>query len=211
MQASDLWLKLSQGGSVVYVLLALSVAGVAFFIYCLLMLRRRTLFPRALVTMAETVATDEECAVAESLCRATGGPLAEILITVILSRSLSREEADMLVEGAGRRVAHAVSRGVLALEVIAAISPLLGLLGTVTGRYSVFETIAAASSGEMHKLSGGIAEALVTTIVGLVIAIPAYVAYSFFSRRVEELVLEMERLAVGLMLRPRTRPGRGNG
>ena len=95
--------------------------------------------------------------------------------------------------------------------VIAAISPLLGLLGTVTGMYSVFETIAAASSGEMHKLSGGIAEALVTTIVGLVIAIPAYVAYSFFSRRVEELVLEMERLAVGLMLRLRARPGRGNG
>lgn len=187
----------------VYVLLGLSVVGVAFFLYCLLMLRRKTLFPGALVQMAESVATDADCEAAEKLCRSVGGPLAEVLITVIMSRKLSREEADMLVEGAGRRVAHAVSRGVLALEVIAAISPLLGLLGTVTGMYSVFETLAASTAGEMHKLSGGIAEALVTTIVGLVIAIPAYVAYSFFSRRVEELVMEMERLAVGLALRLR--------
>lgn len=203
MDANALWLKLSQGGTVVYVLLGLSVIGVAFFFYCLLVLRRAALFPKALVTMAETVTAGDGCAAAEKLCRTLGGPLAEILITVIMSRNLSREEADMLVEGAGRRVAHALSRGIVALEVIAAISPLLGLLGTVTGMYSVFETLAVATSGEMHKLSGGIAEALITTIVGLIVAIPAYVAYNFFSRRVEELVMEMERLAVTLGLRLR--------
>lgn len=194
---------ISEGGSVIYVLGGISIVGVAFFFYCLLMLRRGTLFSKDLVKMASTLCHEEDCMSAEELCRKTGGPLAEILLTVIMSRKLTREEADTLVEGAGRRAAHAISRGIIVLEVIAAIAPLLGLLGTVTGMYDVFGKISEVGAQEVHKLSGGIAEALVTTIAGLIVAIPAYVAYSYFSRRVEELVLEMERIAVGLMLRIR--------
>ncbi|MDR0869042.1 MAG: MotA/TolQ/ExbB proton channel family protein [Planctomycetota bacterium] len=199
------WLTtwLAQGGPVMYVLLGVSLTGVAFFFYTWLVLRKRALFPAALVKTTEAVTDDAGCAAVENLCRAVGGPLAEILVTVIASRHLSKDEADTLVEGAGRRTAHYLSRGVLALEVVATISPLLGLLGTVTGMYAVFAEIANNPSGEIGRLSGGIAEAILTTIAGLVIAVPAYVTHSFFARRVEELVLEMERLAVGLMLRLR--------
>ncbi|GHS92964.1 biopolymer transporter ExbB [Planctomycetales bacterium] len=199
------WLKewLEKGGPVMYVLLGVSLAGVAFFFYTWLVLRKRALFPAALVKTADAVTDDAGCAAVESLCRAVGGPLAEILVTVIASRHLSKDEADTLVEGAGRRTAHYLSRGVLVLEVVATISPLLGLLGTVTGMHTVFAEIARNPSGEIGRLSGGIAEAILTTIAGLVIAVPAYVTHSLFARRVEELVLEMERLAVGLMLRLR--------
>ncbi len=202
-EIKELWQTLSQGGNVIYILLAVSVVGLAFFFYCLLLLRRRTLFPKELVDLAQGLTHESDFAGAERLLRKIGGPLAEVLITVVMSRKLSREEADALVEGAGRRAAHAISRGVLALEVIASISPLLGLLGTVTGMYTVFNTIAEVGAGEVHKLSGGISEALVTTIAGLIVGIPAYVAYSYFSRRIDEAVLEMERLAIGLMLRIR--------
>ena len=199
----ELWQILTQGGNVIYILLGVSVLGVAFFFYCLLMLRKKTLFPRELVDLAQGLTHESDFASAERLIRKIGGPLAEILITVVMSRELSRDEADSLVEGAGRRAAHAISRGVQALEVIAAISPLLGLLGTVTGMYTVFNTISEVGASEVHKLSGGISEALVTTIAGLIVGIPAYVAYSYFSRRIDEAVLEMERLAIGLMLRIR--------
>lgn len=194
---------IQQGGTVVYILLGLSLLSVFFFFYCLFMLRRRALFPAELVKIATSLRSEAECPAAEESCKRIGGPLAEILLTVLMSRSLGREEAETLVEGAGRRAAHAIGFGVSALEVIAAISPLLGLLGTVTGMYDVFARISQVGSQEVHKLSGGIAEALVTTIVGLIVAIPTYVAHSYFSRKVEDLVLEMERLAVGLMLRVR--------
>jgi biopolymer transport protein ExbB len=203
MMNGNLWEKLNQGGPVVYVLLGVSVLGVAFFFYCLLLLRRRTLFPAPLVALVETIKTEADCLAAEKLCRAVGGALAEVLMTVVVSRRLPRDEVNLLVEGAGRRVMQALSRGIMALEIVAAISPLLGLLGTVTGMYAVFETLALNAGSEASRLSGGIAEALITTIVGLVIAIPAYVAYSYFAHRVEELVLEMERLALELMLRLR--------
>lgn len=198
-----LWQILLQGGDIVFVLLAVSVIGTAFFFYCLLIMRKNTLFPNEIVGLTQTLTRESDFIAAEGVLRKTGGPLAEIIITVIMSRDLSRDEADTLVEGAGRRSAHAISKGVLALEVIAAISPLLGLLGTVTGMYTVFGKISQVGVGEVHKLSGGIAEALVTTIVGLVIGIPAYVAFSYFARKADEMVMEMERLAVGLMLRIR--------
>ncbi len=200
---NEFWQIVTQGGNVIYILLGVSVIAVAFFFYCLLMLRKKTLFPKELVDLAQSLTHESDFSSAERLIRKIGGPLAEVLITVVMSRKLSREEADTLVEGAGRRSAHAISKGVLALEVIAAISPLLGLLGTVTGMYTVFNTIAQVGAGEVHKLSGGISEALVTTIAGLIVGIPAYVAYSYFSRRIDEAMLEMERLAIGLMLRIR--------
>lgn len=194
---------ITQGGVVGYVLIALSVLMLGCVLYCFLMLRRRSLFPKDLTEMAIGIRREEECIPAEALCRRVGGPLAEVLLTVLMSRKLGREEAETLVEGAGRRAAHAISLGILALDVIASVSPLIGLLGTVTGMYEVFGKIAKAGGAEMQSLSGGIAYALVTTIFGLIVAIPAYIASSFFSRRISDIVLEMERLAVGLMLRVR--------
>ena len=195
---------IAQGGQVGYVLLGVSVIGLGFFLYCLFMLRRNVLFPKDLTEMAIGIRHEDEFPQAEALCRKVGGPLAEVLLTVLMSRRLGREEAETLVEGAGRRAAHSISIGVIALEVIAAIGPLMGLLGTVTGMYEVFGRISQTGASEMSSLSGGIAEAMITTIMGLSVAIPSYVAHVIFTRRIEDMTLEMERLAVGLMLRVRS-------
>ena len=198
-----IWKTISEGGDVIYFLLAIALVGTAFCIYCSLFLRKKILLPRELVDIANTANCNSDFELTEGKLKKAGGPLADILYSVMTSRDYSIDEADTLIEVAGKRVAHLLNRGVVALEVIAAISPLLGLLGTVTGMYTVFDKIAHVGANEVGQLSGGIAEALVTTIAGLIVGIPSYVAYSYFTRKSDQYLMEMERLAIGLMHRIR--------
>jgi len=196
-----MWEWMEKGGIVMYAIGGVSLLGLMYMVYCFLSLRKGRVLPAALIKIVEDDSFNLQDA--ETLCRKNGGAFAEVLLTVLLTRSAGREEAEALVEGAGRRAAHDLSRGTIVLEVVAAISPLLGLLGTVTGMYNVFGRLAQVGVREAGQLSGGISEALVTTIAGLVVAIPAYVAFTWFSRKVDDLVLEMERYAVALMLKVR--------
>jgi biopolymer transport protein ExbB len=203
-----------QGGPVMYALLLAAVVGVTFIFYCLLTLRRSAVMSAPLVLVAENVNVreDRECADALVICKREGGAFGEILASVIATRDLPREEAEAIVEGAGRRAMHDLSRGTLALEVISGISTMLGLLGTVTGMFSMMMTISHSGIKDIGAISGGIGEALITTIAGLAIAIPTYVAYVYFSRRVEDVVLMMEEYAIHLMARVRgARGGRDSG
>ena len=190
-----------QGGPVMYPLLLTAIVGLTYIIYNLITLRRRSVMSRSLLAVAETLDDEIDCGDAEKVCRREGGPFAEILAAVIVSRLLPRQEAEAIVEGAGRRAAHDLSRGNLALEVVSGIATLLGLLGTVTGMFNMMMTIRDAGVKEIGAISGGIGEALITTIAGLIIAIPAYVAYVYFTRRVEDLVLLMEEYAFLLLSR----------
>ncbi len=190
-----------QGGPVMYILLLTAVIGLTYIIYCLITLRRKAVMSRSLVAVAESLDDERDCETAEQVCRREGGPFAEILASVIISRHLPRAEAESIVEGAGRRAAHDLSKGTLALEVVSGISTRLGLFGTVTGMFNMMMTIREAGVKEISAISGGIGEALITTIAGLVIAIPAYIAYVYFTRRVEDLVLMMEEYAFLLLSR----------
>lgn len=194
---------IEKAGPVIYLIAAASVIGLACILYCVLILRRSVVLPASLQKLAQGLTGTENLDQAVEQCRKEGGPFAEILLTVIATRQSTRQEAESLVEGAGRRAVHELNRGPLALEVIAAISPLLGLLGTVLGMHRVFAQISQAGVKQIGTLSGGISEALLTTICGLVVAIPAFVAGTWFSRRVDSLVLEMERYAMELMTKVR--------
>ena len=85
------------------------------------------------------------------------------------------------------------------LGTIAAISPLLGLLGTVTGMIRTFKAITVAGVGNPAAMAGGIAEALITTAAGLLVAIPALVAYRYLRGRVDALVIQMEKESIKLV------------
>ncbi len=196
-----------QGGPVMYVLLLVAIVGVTFIIYCLLILRRNAIMSSPLVMVAENVRDEGDIPDALAVCKREGGGFAEIIASVLVTRSLPREEAEAIVEGAGRRAMHDLSRGTLALEVISGISTMLGLLGTVTGMFNMMMTISHSGIKDIGAISGGIGEALITTIAGLAIAIPTYVAYVYFSRRVEDVVLMMEEYAIHLMARVRGRSG----
>ena len=195
-----------QGGPVMYVLLVAAIVGLTFIIYCLLTLRRKAVMSPALVRVAENVTGPEDYEEALAICRREGGSFAEIIASVIATHELPREESEAIVEGAGRRAMHDLSRGTLALEVVSGTSTMLGLLGTVSGMFNMMMTISHAGIKDIAAISGGIGEALITTMAGLAIAIPAYVAYVYFSRRVEDMVLMMEEYAIHLMARVRRDP-----
>jgi biopolymer transport protein ExbB len=94
---------------------------------------------------------------------------------------------------------HDLERFLGMLGTIAAISPLLGLLGTVTGMIRTFKAITVAGVGNPTAMAGGIAEALITTAAGLLVAIPALVAYRYLRGRVDALVIQMEKESIKLV------------
>jgi biopolymer transport protein ExbB len=189
------------GGYVMLAIFGASIAGLTEILFCFALLRRPVVLPKALVAIADGEVTGEEAAAA---CRKRGGPFAEVLLAALEAPAGDPEEAQTLVEGAGRRAAHTLSRGVMVLEVVAAIAPLLGLLGTVIGMHEVFSQLGEAGGRQVEALSSGIGKALITTIAGLIVGIPAYIFYSVFSRRVDDLVIDMERYAAALLARRRT-------
>ena len=102
------------------------------------------------------------------------------------------------LEDAGRHVVHELERFLNTLGTIAGVSPLLGLLGTVTGIIKAFNAIQAGGMGDPRALSGGIAEALITTAAGLMVAIPALIAYRYLRGKVDRIVIAMEKDAIRL-------------
>lgn len=126
-------------------------------------------------------------------------PLGQILAAGLASRQQDRATMKEVVEDAGRHVIHELERYLNTLGTIAAVSPLLGLLGTVTGMIRTFSAITSGGAGDPAALAGGISEALITTEAGLMVAIPALIAYRYLRGRVEALVVQMEKEAIALV------------
>jgi len=122
-----------------------------------------------------------------------GSPLGRLLAIGILHRASDREVLNDAIADAGRHIVQELDRYLITLGSIATISPLLGLLGTVLGIMHVFAAISQVGLGNPTALAGGISQALITTVVGLMVAIPAYVAHRYLRGRVDELVVQMER------------------
>ncbi len=120
-------------------------------------------------------------------------PLGQILAAGLSSGHMGREIAKEKVQDTGRHVVHELERYLNSLGTIAAISPLLGLLGTVIGMVKVFAAITVYGVGNPNVLAGGISEALITTAAGLSVAIPSLIGYRFLRGKVDDLVVQMEK------------------
>ncbi len=123
---------------------------------------------------------------------------------VILAAGLSnsrngRETMKDSIQEAANQVIHSMERYIGALGTIAAVAPLLGLLGTVLGMIKVFVAIELQGTGNAGALAGGISEALITTAAGLLVAIPAMIAHRFYIRRIDSLAVTMEQEAIKLV------------
>ena len=128
-----------------------------------------------------------------------GSPLGQILSAGLINRDRERTVLKDAIEDTGRHVVHELERYLETLGTIAAISPLLGLLGTVLGMVEVFTEITTQGVGNPTALAGGIATALITTAAGLTVAIPALIGYRYYRNRVDTLVVEMEKEAIKLV------------
>jgi biopolymer transport protein ExbB len=126
----------------------------------------------------------------------SSSPLGQVLAAGLAYRQAPREVVKEAVEDAGRHVVHELERYLNPLGTIAAITPLLGLLGTVSGMIRAFTAITAQGVGNPTVLAGGIAEALITTAAGLTVAIPSLIAYRFLRGRVDGLVIMIEKEAI---------------
>lgn len=126
-------------------------------------------------------------------------PLGQILAAGISNSRNGREVMKESIEEAAAQVVHEMQHYLSTLGTIAAITPLLGLLGTVIGMIKVFSEIMVQGTGNASVLAGGISEALITTASGLAVAIPALIMHRFFERRIQSIVVTLEREAIKLV------------
>lgn len=126
-------------------------------------------------------------------------PLGQILAAGLVNSKSGRSIMTESIEQAASHVIHDLERYLNTLGTVAAITPLLGLLGTVFGMIKVFGEIMIQGTGNANVLAGGISQALVTTAAGLCVAIPSLMFYRMFTRRISSLVVELERESIKLI------------
>jgi len=188
-----------KGGPTMWPLLVASIISVAILIEKALFLRRGRVAPPFLLDQVRARLLDSKREEALAYLRQDGSPMAHVLATGVATKERRREVIRDRLEDAGRHQLPLLEAHLNALGIIAGVSPLLGLLGTVSGMIKVFNTIALRGVGHADALAGGISEALFSTAMGLMVAIPAYIAYRYFRHRAEVLAVEMERVAMELL------------
>jgi biopolymer transport protein ExbB len=181
-----LWTMFQQGGWAMYPLALFSVAVVGLAAYCALLIReKRFTQPEALPALREALEKDD-LAAAETACAEYPGYLTDIFrsgLATVLEGHRSAAIMNEAMEERATKVLAAPLVFVQYLQVLASISPMMGLLGTVSGMVKAFRNIAAQGLGKPELLANNISEALITTATGLLIAIPALMAYFYFKNK----------------------------
>lgn len=184
---------LTAGGWLIWPILLCSVAALAIIIEKFRHLGADHIMPPGLYEQVETLVQDKKLTNAHLNALADQSALGRIFAIAISQAHLRKSELKAAVEDAGRHQVHEMEKHLNTLGSIAAITPLLGLLGTVVGMIKVFAAITAVGVGHPQELAEGISQALVTTATGLVVAIPALLFYRHFKSRVQSLSIDMER------------------
>jgi biopolymer transport protein ExbB len=190
-----MWNLFKSGGIIMYPLALLSILGVAVFIEKLINLRNRKVLTPEVISCIESLRSPADIPMAIKICERHDTPMAHTIRAGLDEAMTAQPDARQVMEDTGRREVKRLERYLVVLETVAAASPLLGLLGTVLGMINVFSVISIAGVGQAGLLSGGIAQALITTAFGLFIGIPALIAYNFFDSRVENYVIKIEGYA----------------
>lgn len=187
------------GGPIMIPLLICSVLSLAVIIERAINLRRDKILKPEIIKTIEAIRSLEDVPFAISKCEVISGPFSNLLKRILANNHLTREEKYIDIQAAGRQELKALEKRLLVLEVITAVAPLLGLLGTVLGLENIFGIISELGLGQAKAFSGGLAVAIRTTVFGLFIAIPSLVAFSYFDKKVDTFVLEMEEYSMHIL------------
>ncbi|MBN3038040.1 MAG: MotA/TolQ/ExbB proton channel family protein [Candidatus Omnitrophica bacterium] len=198
-----MWDIIQKGGPLMYLIILCSIVAMAVVIERLFHLYRIRIDINKFMETIGNILRRNRIMEAIDLCEKTPSPIARIIKAGILKHDRSRGEIKEAIEDAGIYEVPSLEKNLGTLATIAHISPLLGLLGTVTGMVRAFQviqqkatTLNPVSPGD---LAGGIWEALITTVAGLVVAIPTFVAYNYLVSRVKNFILDMDRSATELV------------
>ncbi len=200
---------IQKGGPLMWLILACSVLAVGIF------LERWTYFHRATIRVGEflrglsNLISRGNHAEALHECAGTPGPVARVIHAALLHHHATRPELKDIVQEAGQLEVPKLERRLGLLATIAFVTPLLGLLGTITGLIEAFGVLSAQSGfATSAELAAGIYTSLLTTAAGIAVAIPSGVAYAFLSSRVNVLMHDMERAGIEIVTLLQEKGGR---
>jgi len=192
-----------KGGWVMIPLGIASVIAVALATERFLSLRREKVLPAGFLEgLGEAWDRDPDGQAAEHYCNQSGGAVGHVFKAGIQWRDYGYEAVSQAIEDAGSREADRMKRSLRGLSAIAAVSPLLGLLGTVYGMIDAFQrTSTSGSAAKTADLATGIYEALVTTAAGLTIAIPAMLVFQYLTARVDGLIDSIDEVGTAFIVK----------
>ncbi len=192
--AVDFFVK---GGPFMVFLLAVSLVSCAVIILRGRALRERIVIPPQVVIALEKLAPGDDIGLLQFAIERHPSPVSRILGVLIAHLNWQKAENIEAVQTRARHEVTGMEKGLVILEIATGISPLLGLLGTLSGLVGIFATL--GTTADPTLVARGISEALNTTIIGLAVAVPCLVTYTYFQRRVEVMAVSMESMAADLL------------
>ncbi len=196
-----IWEQIKSGGPIVWPILAIATLALILIVERIFYLNRVHGNTDRLMDSINQTAEKGDWDACESMVGKYEGrnwPVVNVLAAGLAGRGEDRETQENILQEAILREAPRLERFLAVLGILGAIAPLLGLLGTVTGMIGTFRVITLYGTGDPRMMSGGISEALVTTELGLAVAIPIMLLHTFLSRRVDHIIGDMEEKAVAL-------------
>jgi biopolymer transport protein ExbB len=191
---------MQKGGPAMWVILAVSVVGLAVFLERLVFLHRAQIrvgeFLRGLANLVRGDRFEE----ARKQCQSTPGPVARVALSAVLARDCPRAELRDIVQEAGQLEVPRLERHLALLAGLAYAAPLLGLLGTVLGLLEAFYLVSTQGGyATVADVSGAAYQSLISAAAGLAVAIPALVGVMYLSARVKDLMHDMERAGIEMV------------
>src|ERR1035437_3399197 len=180
---------------VVYVLLFVtSVVGLTFIVERSFALRWRRVVPPEVEAAVESCQSSTDVPMLRRVCQQHKSPISRLLLLAAEHLDWPKAEADDAIQSRARQEIARLERGLVVLEIIVGIAPLLGLVGTILGMMTAFGNVGKAGQIDPAELAKGISLILRATLFGLLIAIPSLVFWSYYTKKVESLAVEMESL-----------------
>lgn len=195
---------LTGGGAIGYVIWFLSIVGVALLIEHFINVRREKLAPPELIDELETLLNEGQYQEALELCEQEPNFLTNIMAAALPKMEHGYDSMEQAAHDISEEEAIKLHSKVSWLSLLSAISPMLGLLGTVWGMIGAFDVIAQSAAPEPSDFAGTISLALITTVLGLIVAIPMMIGFFYFRNKVTRIVLEIGAISEDMLDRFRS-------
>jgi len=192
--------QIPRGGAIVWPIIGIAILALFIVLQRTVYLFRKNISGEDFINSLRTGMLQGKWEQCVHLCKQHDGKsIPKVLLAGINNRDLNREDMENVLQEAILNEIPLLERFLSTIGMLAAIAPLLGLLGTVTGMINTFHVITYYGTGDPRMMSGGISEALVTTMLGLTVAIPVMLSHTLLSRKVENMIAQMEEKAVSFV------------
>lgn len=190
------------------IMLLTSTVGLGFIIERGIALRWSRVLPKDIENAAEACRNAADRPVLRRICEQSNAPLARLLLVAEEHLDMCKEDNESALQTRARQEVLRLERGLVVLEIVVGIAPLLGLVGTIYGMMTLFGGLGETGLGDNNILARGISVILQFTMMGLLIAIPSLIAWNYYTKKVEVLAVEMESICAEFLRRQYQAQGR---